>query len=113
MPRVETLGVMLLSILVYNHEMPVQLPNAPAENTPLSPQLHDPPTLVNISNAIAYNKQVLVSCGRVPWMALPSYTSDNSVSEAGVATKKDVGAGAVYQAAVIARNASRELALMT
>ncbi|KAF8235139.1 hypothetical protein L208DRAFT_783271 [Tricholoma matsutake] len=72
--------------------MPVPPPNPPAVNTPLPPQPQDPATLVDISNAIAYNKQVLVSY------------------EAGVGTKDHVGAGAVYEAALIAQNAGGAVA---
>ncbi|KAF8239787.1 hypothetical protein L208DRAFT_1236355 [Tricholoma matsutake] len=68
--------------------MPLPPPNPPAVNTPLPPQPQDPATLVDISNAITYNKQVLVSY------------------EAGVATKDHVRVGAVYEAALVVQNAS-------
>ena len=83
--------------------MPVPPPNPPAVNTPLPPQPQDPATLVDISNAIAYNKQILVSYG----MIVTSFFLNrfSTPPEAGVATKDQVGAGAVYQAALIAQNA--------
>ncbi|KAF8239781.1 hypothetical protein L208DRAFT_1465102, partial [Tricholoma matsutake] len=50
----------------------------------------DPATLVDISNVIAYNKQVFV--------------------KAGVATQDHVRVGAVYEAALIAQNAGGAIA---
>jgi hypothetical protein len=82
--------------------MPLPPPNPPAVNTPLPPQPQDPATLVDISNAIAYSKQVLVSHGMIGTSFF--MTRFSSPPEAGVATKDQVGAGAVYQAALIAQN---------
>lgn len=83
--------------------MPLPPPNPPAVNTPLPPQPQDPATLVDISNAIAYNKQVLVSYGIIGTFSF--MTRFSSRPEAGVGTKDHVGAGAVYEAALIAQNA--------
>ena len=83
--------------------MPVPLPPPPTGPTqlPLPPQ--DPPTLVDISNAVAYNKQILVNYG----MFSPHFHRLRShlFSEAGVATKNGVARAVVYQAAVTAQNA--------
>jgi hypothetical protein len=67
------------------------------------PVPQDPATLEDISNAIAYNKQVLVSQGIMGTFFFT--TRFSSPPEAGVATKDHVGAGAVYEAALIAQNA--------
>ena len=80
--------------------MPLPPPNPPAVNTLLPPQPQDPTTLVDISNAI---KQVLVSHGMIGTSFF--MTCFSSLPEAGVATKDQVGAEAVYQAALIAQNA--------
>ena len=58
---------------------------------------------MDITNAIAYNKQVLVSHGIINTSFF--MTCFSSCPEAGVATKDDVRAGAVYEAALIAQNA--------
>ena len=44
--------------------MPVQLPNPPTGPTLLPPPPQDPPTLVDISNAAVYHKQILDSYGK-------------------------------------------------
>ena len=89
--------------------MPVQLPNPPTGPTLLPPPPQDPPTLVDISNAAVYNKQILDSYGKACFSFFcwnsPFLIDMPCYKEAGIATRDDVGAGAIYQAAVIARNA--------
>jgi hypothetical protein len=82
---------------------PVQLPNQPTGNISLPPQPQDPATLEDISNAINYNKQVIASHG----MAIIFFfmTCFLLSPERGVATKNDVGEGAVYETALIAQHA--------
>ncbi|KAM6504438.1 hypothetical protein JOM56_001381 [Amanita muscaria] len=71
--------------------MPVRRPNPPACPTELPPMPQDPPTLIDISNAIDYNKNILIS------------------HETGLVTQEDVGAGVIYQAALITRNGGADV----
>ena len=50
-------------IIKYSFHDTIPLPNPPTGPTLLPPVPQDPPTLVDVSNAVAYNKQIGVSYG--------------------------------------------------
>ena len=59
-------------------EMPIPLLNPPTGPTLLPPMPQDPPTLIDVSNVVAYNKQIGVSYGThvfFHWFADFSFSS--------------------------------------
>ena len=87
--------------------MPVQLPPAPAYPTALPAQPQNPATLVDIANAIEYNRNIRISQRMLFHESLTRLLISWSprVTVAGGATKNDVGRGAVYETALIEDNA--------
>jgi hypothetical protein len=85
--------------------MPVVLPIAPMCATPLPAQPQIPATLVDIADAIEYNRNIRIS-QRMLFHKSPTpllICSHDTV--AGGASKGDVGRGAVYETALIEENA--------
>jgi hypothetical protein len=89
--------------------MPLQLPLAPACPTALPAQPQNPASLVDIANAIEYNRKIRISQRMLFHESLTclliSISCSPHATVAGGATKNDVGRGAVYEAAVIEDNA--------
>jgi hypothetical protein len=89
--------------------MPVPLPLAPACPTALPAQPQNPATLVDIANAIEYNRMIRISRCMLFHKSLTCFKLlifySLHVTAAGGATKNDVGRGAVYEAAVVEDNA--------
>ncbi len=86
--------------------MPVVLPIAPMCATPLPAQPQNPATLVDIADAIEYNRNIRISQS----MLFHKFLTHLLIScyhgtVAGGASKGDVGRGAVYETALIEENA--------
>lgn len=75
--------------------MPIDLPDEPDGDTQLLDQPDDPPTLTDISNAVTYNHNLLVS---------------HQVQDQDSASSDDIGRGVVYQTKLVQAQAGENVA---